>query len=225
MIGQGEVNFLSCGMRLPFLFLACFLSVSAHAGSCQFVWSLSGLGMNLGQAVDQVDYEPDRIKVHSVFSVNQGLAFLGVKNVQISFEIEPQAGKVTTQELHVAKKESRVEWLVDKTTYTKKTGGVVEKVFELPAVKGPSMDSTMFPYSIWMGLLKPNDTSIRVLNKTAPYEAQIAYKKTNSGAELIFKNEHKEGWVQLDAQQMPTAFTFYDGSKTAKAVLASKTCR
>ena len=50
MIGQGEVNFLSCGMRLPFLFLACFLSVSAHAGSCQFVWSLSGLGMNLGQA-------------------------------------------------------------------------------------------------------------------------------------------------------------------------------
>ena len=83
----------------------------------------------------------------------------------------------------------------------------------------------MFPYSIWMGLLKPNDTIIRVLNKTAPYEAQIAYKKTNSGAELVFKNEHKEGWVQLDAQQMPTAFTFYDGSKTAKAVLASKTCR
>ena len=82
MIGQRGVNFLSCGMRLSFLFLACSLSVSAHAWSCQFVWSLSVLGMNLGQAVDQVDYEPDRIKVHSVFSVNQGLAFLGVKNVQ-----------------------------------------------------------------------------------------------------------------------------------------------
>lgn len=211
------------------LLLLLFLSFNSFAmESCQYVWDLSGRGINLGKSYDsfKIDsniellssYEPS--KFVSVFGVKKVNRLVNFNEKKMFYRKEEQLGK--NNENIIWNTQDNFIW--EKFLNNQKIDQISIESNEL------MIDSTSFPYLAKFNLINLNipNQNVTVLSKGFPYHANISIKKINDETlithKVSFNTDKKTGTVFLNAQKEPLEFNFTDENGTLLGKVIKNNC-
>ena len=194
------------------------LSMSCFAQECVGNWNLKAKGFTLGHTKEVLKISSEgSIYLTSDFSPNAALRIFGVEAVKRTISLDKNYKLLLRKESIGKDKVTTTTWkYLQGNTYDRTDDTSTEKI----TVDKMVIDSTIFPYMVYLNMFKDNQMQVTVFGKGAAYNAKIS----KGEKKLIFEGEQKSGSVTLNEDLYPQSFSFLQDGITAIGTLTSWQC-
>lgn len=194
------------------------LSISCFAQECVGNWNLRAKGFTLGHTKEVLKVSPEgAIYLTSDFSPNAALRIFGVEAVKRTINLDKNYKLLLRKESIGKDKVVTTTWKhLQGNTYSRTDDTSTERI----TVDKMVIDSTIFPYMVYLNMFKENQMQVTIFGKGTAYDARIGKNEKN----LVFQGEQKSGTVTLNADLYPESFSFLQDGITAIGTLTSWQC-
>lgn len=194
-------------------------SVSCFAQECIGNWDLKAKGFTLGHTKEVLKVSPEgSIYLTSDFNPNAALKIFGVEAVKRTISLDKN------YKLLLRKESIGKEPKIITTTWKHIQGNTYDRIDDTSTssvtVDKMVIDSTIFPYMVYLKMFKDNQMQVTIFGKGVAYDAKIS----RNGDKLKFEGEQKSGSVTLNEGLYPQSFSFLQDGIIAIGTLTSWQC-
>lgn len=195
------------------------------AKQCTTSWELKSSGFTLGTTKEALNIKEDgALDLTADFNPNAALKIFGVDRVKRIIVLDAKQTVLSRQELiGVGEDIKKVLW--KPISGTKSYYRIVkEEIVDTVTVEDKQIiDSTIFPYMLYLGMFSKQQMNVKVFGGDPAYDAVISWTTTDK-TRLDFTGGKNKGYVIVNEEKYPQYFSFTQDGKTVEGIQKGWQC-